>query len=150
MKTACFRTVLVALRRLETAEERERRLQVERERRRRRRLNESSMAQEGRLPRGSITLYWSEIWSITETELLMLERVHSKILCTIQGLPTRCPLSALRNLLGSRSLSSFISHRQQAFVNSITIMDSSALHPEASGTLGQLQPDFWLHPGVQP
>ena len=56
----------------------------------------------------------------------MLERVHSKILCTIQGLPTRCPLSALRNLLGSRRLSSS-SHRQLAFVNSIAIMESSAL-----------------------
>ena len=55
-----------------------------------------------------ITLYGS----ISKTELLMLERVHSKILRTIQGLPTRCPLTALRNLLGSRSISSFITQRQ--------------------------------------
>ena len=57
----------------------------------------------------------------------MLERVHSKILRTIQGLPTRCPLTALRNLLGSRSISSFITQRQLAFINSIATMDSSAL-----------------------
>ena len=74
-----------------------------------------------------ITLYGSELWSISKTELLMLERVHSKILRTIQGLPTRCPLTALRNLLGSRSISSFIAQRQLAFINSIATMDSSAL-----------------------
>ena len=76
-------------------------------------------------PRGASHV--SELWSISKTELLMLERVHSKILRTIQGLPTRCPLTALRNLLSSRSISSFIAQRQLAFINSIATMDSSAL-----------------------
>ena len=74
-----------------------------------------------------ITLYGSELWSLTKAELLMLERAHSKILRTIQGLPTRCPLAALRSLLGSRSISSFLAQRQLAFVNPLATMDSSAL-----------------------
>ena len=74
-----------------------------------------------------ITLYGSELWSLTKTELLMLERAHSKILRTIQGLPTRCPLPALRNLLGSQCVSSYIAQRQLAFVNSIATMNPSAL-----------------------
>ena len=40
-----------------------------------------------------VTLYGSEFWSLTKTELTMLERSHRKILRTIQGLPTRCPLT---------------------------------------------------------
>ena len=74
-----------------------------------------------------ITLYGAELWSITKTELLMLERSHSKILWTIQGLPTRCPLTALRNLLGSRSIASYIDQRQVAFVNSIATMSPATL-----------------------
>ena len=112
------------------------------------------MAQEGRLPRGSITLYWSELWSITKTELLMMERVHSKILCTIQGLPTRCPfLLCVISLVLAASPPS--SHRQLAFVNSITIMDSSALRrrlPEhrvscnpTSGCIPVCNPDLFFN-----
>ena len=74
-----------------------------------------------------ITLYGAELWFITKTELLMLKRSHSKILRTIQGLPTRCPLTALRNLLGSRSIASYIDQRQVAFVNSIATMSPTAL-----------------------
>ena len=42
-----------------------------------------------------IMLYGCELWTISKTESLMLERVHRKILRTIQGLPTRCPSVAL-------------------------------------------------------
>ena len=57
----------------------------------------------------------------------MLERVHRKILRTIQGLPTRCPSVALTSLLSSRDTSSFISQQQLTFINSITSMSPTDL-----------------------
>ena len=64
-----------------------------------------------------IMLYGCELWNTSKTESLMLERVHRKILRTIQGLPTRCPSVALTSLLGSRDISSFISQQQLTFIN---------------------------------
>ena len=55
-----------------------------------------------------VTLYGSELWSLTKTDLTMLERIHRKILHTIQGLPTRCPSLALTSLIR------FLSGRLQA------------------------------------
>ena len=72
-------------------------------------------------------LYGSELWSLTNTELNILERTHHKILRTIQGLPIRCPAAALQSLIGSRFISSYISQRQLAFINSIINMQASDL-----------------------
>ena len=76
-------------------------------------------------------LYGSELWLLTSTELNILERTHRKILRTIQGLPIRCPAAALQSLIGSRSISSYISQvesqRQLAFINSIINMQASDL-----------------------
>ena len=74
-----------------------------------------------------IMLYGSELWSLTNAELNIFERTHRKILRTIQGLPTRCPTTALQSLIGSRSITSFISQRQLTFINSIFNMQSSDL-----------------------
>ena len=74
-----------------------------------------------------IMLYGSELWSLTSTELNILERTHLKILRTIQGLPIRCPAAALQSLIGSHSISSYISQRQLAFINSIINMEASDL-----------------------
>ena len=74
-----------------------------------------------------IMVYGSELWSITNTELNILEHAHHKILRTIQGLPIRCPAAALQSLIGSRSISSYISQRQLAFTNSIINMQASDL-----------------------
>ena len=74
-----------------------------------------------------IMLYGCELWSISKTESLMLERVHRKILRTIQGLPVRCPSVALTSLLGSRDISSFISQQQLTFINSIASMSTTDL-----------------------
>ena len=75
-----------------------------------------------------IMLYGSELWSLTNTELNILECTHRiKILRTIQGLPIRCPAAALQSLIGSRSISSYISQRQLAFINSIINMQASDL-----------------------
>ena len=74
-----------------------------------------------------IMLYGSELWSLSNTELNILECTHRKILCTIQGLPTRCPTTALQSLIDSRSISSFISQRQLAFINSIINMQPGDL-----------------------
>ena len=37
-----------------------------------------------------ILLYGCELWSPTQTELILLERTHRKILRTISGMPIRC------------------------------------------------------------
>ena len=74
-----------------------------------------------------IMLYGSELWSLTNTELNILERTHRKILRTIQGLPISCPAAALQSLIGSRSISSYISQRQLAFIYSIINMQASDL-----------------------
>ena len=72
-----------------------------------------------------IMLYGCELWTISKTELLMLEHVHWKILRIIQGLPVRCPTVALSSLLGSRDISSFILQQQLTFINSITSMSTT-------------------------
>ena len=56
-----------------------------------------------------IMLYGSELCSLTSTGLNIFERTHHKILRTIQGLPIRCPAAALQSLIGSCSISSYIS-----------------------------------------
>ena len=62
-----------------------------------------------------IMLYGSEIWKITNSEVLLLERVHRKILRTIQGFPTRCPVSALNGSVGSLDIDSRIIQRKLSF-----------------------------------
>ena len=57
----------------------------------------------------------------------VLERIHRKILRTIQALPVRCPSVALTSLLGSRDISFFISQQQLTFMNSITSMSTTDL-----------------------
>ena len=63
-----------------------------------------------------IMLYGAEIWSFTKTELLLLERVHRRILRTIQGLPLRCPSILLTKLLGISSIDDLISQRSLGFI----------------------------------
>ena len=65
-----------------------------------------------------ILTYGCEVWTITKTELLFLERVHRKILRTIQGLPLRCPSTALTTLLGIQSISDIIKQRKLGFIAS--------------------------------
>ena len=72
-------------------------------------------------------LYGYELWSLTGTKLNILERTHRKILRTIQGLPIRCPVAALQSLIGSQSISSYISQQQLTFINSIINMEASNL-----------------------
>ncbi len=72
-------------------------------------------------------LFGSELWMLTKTKLLMLERVHRKILRTIQGLPTRCPSTALNCLLGTVPINKAIVSRKLNFVFSLLSLDSSSL-----------------------
>ena len=72
-------------------------------------------------------LYGSELWALTNTELNILEHTHRKMLHTIQGLPIRCPAAGLQSLIGSCPISSYISQRQLAFINSIINMQASDL-----------------------
>ncbi len=57
----------------------------------------------------------------------MLERVHRKILRTIQGLPTRCPSTALNCLLGTIPINKAIVSRKLNFVFSILSLNPSSL-----------------------
>ena len=63
-----------------------------------------------------ILLYGSELWSVSKTEKLYLERVHRRILRTFMGLPVRCPSSALSTLLGLDNITTLISQRQLGFI----------------------------------
>ncbi len=72
-------------------------------------------------------LFGSELWMLTKTELLMLERVHRKILRTIQGLPTRYPSTALNFLLGTVPINKAIASRKLNFIFSLLSLNPSSL-----------------------
>ena len=74
-----------------------------------------------------IVLYGCELWSLTKSEIVILERVHRKILRTIQGLPIRCNTSAVLSLLGSTCMYSLVQQRQLTFVHSLSSMANDAL-----------------------
>ena len=74
-----------------------------------------------------ILLYGCELWCLTGSETTMLERVHRKILRTIQGLPLRCHSSALLHLLGTSSISSLIQQRQLNFLRSFSRLPEVSL-----------------------
>ncbi len=74
-----------------------------------------------------IMLYGSKLWSLTKSDLNMLERTHRKLLRTIQGLPTRCLSLALTSLIGSLGISALVDCRQLCFINSVACMSSEDL-----------------------
>ena len=74
-----------------------------------------------------ILLYGCELWNLSQSHLLLLERVHRKILRSFQGLPVRCPVAAVLGLLGARSVVSLISQRQLCFALSFSFLDPDAL-----------------------
>ena len=80
-----------------------------------------------------ILLYGCELWCITKTEITMLERVHRKILRTIQGLPLRCPAKALQILMGTSSILSFICKRQLSFAHSFSTLPPDSLPRQSFG-----------------
>ena len=57
----------------------------------------------------------------------MIERVHRKILRTIQGLPLRCHSRALLHLMGVPSISSLIQQRQLNFVHTFSGLPADSL-----------------------
>ena len=63
-----------------------------------------------------VLLYGCELWSVTQTEILMLERVHGKILRTI--------LNPSRSLL---SISAMIHHKQLNFLHSFSLLPADSL-----------------------
>ena len=64
---------------------------------------------------------------VTQTEILMLERVHRKILRTILNLPIRCPSKSLLNITGMLSISDMIHHRQLNFIHSFSLLPADSL-----------------------
>ena len=71
--------------------------------------------------------YGSELWYISRTELLFLERVHRKILRTIQDLSTQCPSSCLTTLMGVQSIETYIQQRSLAFIVAMANLPSDAV-----------------------
>ena len=59
----------------------------------------------------------------------MFERVHRKILRTIQDLPLRCPCKALQSIMGAPSIYiiALIQQRQLNFLHSFSILPSDSL-----------------------
>ena len=74
-----------------------------------------------------LLLYGSELWALTKTELLSLERVHRKILRTIQGLPIRCHSASLTTLLDLQDIQTLVQQRQLSFIVSVVNLDPDDL-----------------------
>ena len=74
-----------------------------------------------------ILLYGCDLWSLTQTELTLLERTHRKILRTISGMPIRCKSLALQQSLGTISIRSLIHQRQLNFIHSFTSLPPDSL-----------------------
>ena len=74
-----------------------------------------------------VLLYGCELWSVTQTEILMLERVHRKILRTILNLPIRCPSRSLLSITGMLSISAMIHHKQLNFLHSFSLLPADSL-----------------------
>ena len=55
-----------------------------------------------------LLLYESELWALTKTELLSLERVYRRILRTVQGLPIRCHSASLTTVLGVQDIQALV------------------------------------------
>ena len=72
-------------------------------------------------------LYGSEVWSLIKTQLVFLERVHSRILHTIQGLPLCCPSILLTKLLGISSINDLISQRSLGFITATVNLPADSL-----------------------
>ena len=64
-------------------------------------------------------LYGAELWDLTKVELNMFERMHRKILRTIQGLRTRCPISATLLLLGVPSVKYMVIKKRLLLLHSV-------------------------------
>ena len=63
-----------------------------------------------------IMLYGAELWTLTKTERLFLERVHRKILRTILGLPVRCSSTVLTILLGMQDIETLTKKCMLSFI----------------------------------
>jgi hypothetical protein len=74
-----------------------------------------------------VLLYLSELWNITRTELIMIERIHRKILRTILGLLVRCNSKSLLHIMGTLSINAFIHQGQLNFIHSFTFLPPDSL-----------------------
>ena len=72
-------------------------------------------------------LYGCEVSAVTKTELEMLERSHRKILCTIQGLPVRCPNAGLLAAMGAQTIADMITTNKLLFIHSVISLPKHSL-----------------------
>ena len=74
-----------------------------------------------------ILLYGCELWSPTQTELILLERTHRKILRTTSGMPIRCKSIALQQSLGTINIQNMIRQRQLTFIQTFARLPQNSL-----------------------
>lgn len=94
-----------------------------------------------------ILLYGAELWVPSKSDLIMISRVHRKILRTIQGLPTRCPSVALTSLIGSLDIDLLLFQKQLSFMNTFStftsmdlprqVLDARLSSPSRTGVISQ-------------
>ena len=96
-----------------------------------------------------ILLYGSELWHITKTELLLLERVHRRILRTLLGLPVHCSTKALLHILGILDVKALIHQRQMNFLFSFSRLPSDSLPLQLLRTRLENPPPTGLIPTLQ-
>ena len=64
---------------------------------------------------------------LTNLEVIMMERVHNKILRSIQGLPIQCKTSSLSTLVGCLSVKDLIMHCRLSFIISLVNLEEDCL-----------------------
>ena len=74
-----------------------------------------------------ILLYGSEISVLTKSEVIMMERVHNKILRSVQGIPIRYKISSLSSLIGCLSIKDLIMHHRLSFIISLVNLEEDCL-----------------------
>ena len=81
-----------------------------------------------------ILLYGCELWSPTQTELILLKRTHRKILRTISGMHIRCKSITLQQSLGTINVQNMICQHQLTLIQSFAHLPQNSLPQQILGS----------------
>ena len=91
-------------------------------------------------------LYGAPLWNISNTEMEMYERVHWKILRTIQGLPIRCPKVGVLWMADTKYIKDIVLKEKLIFLHSILqLPDHAAPKQVLLACLSSTSPKSWIN-----
>ena len=91
-------------------------------------------------------LYGAPLWNISNTEMELYERVHRKILRTIQGLPIRCPKVGVLWMAGAKNIKDIVLKEKLTFLQSILqLPDHAAPKQVLMARLCSSAPRSWIN-----